>query len=123
MKRRTFGLLSGTSMLALLGPEQKAFAQAADFASLSKTTLTPFGSERAGNADSSIPAWTGGYTTVPAGWTPNQEMPDFFADEQPVVVIDSSNMAQYQDKLTDGVMAMMTKYGFSIKVYPTHRTA
>ena len=30
--------------------------------------LTPFGAEKAANADGSIPAWTGGNTTVPAGF-------------------------------------------------------
>jgi hypothetical protein len=122
MKRRNFGLMAGASAAALKLGSVRAQAQAAPDASLLKTTLTPFGSERAGNADGSIPAWTGGYTTIPAGWQPGDAMPDPFADEQPVVVIDASNMAQYSDKLTEGVMAMMTKYGFSIKVYPTHRT-
>jgi hypothetical protein len=123
MKRRTFGLMATTSMLALAEVMPRAFAQEADFATLSKTTLTPFGSERAGNADGSIPEWTGGYTTVPDGWTRDQQMPDIFGDEQPVVVIDSSNMAQYEDRLSEGVKYMMQNLGFSIKVYPTHRTA
>jgi hypothetical protein len=121
MKRRTFGLLAGVSAASLrLGI---ASAQTTRNPALLTTTLTPMGGERAGNADGSIPAWTGGYTTVPAGWTPNQYMPDLFADEQPVVVIDSSNMAQHAAKLSEGVQAMITKYGFSLKVYPTHRTA
>jgi hypothetical protein len=49
-------------------------------------------------------------------------MPDFFANEQPIAVIDAGNMEQYKDKLSEGVMTMMTNYGFSIKIYPTHRT-
>jgi hypothetical protein len=34
-------------------------------------------------------------------------------------------MAQYADKLTDGVKAMLQKYPntYRIDVYPTHRTA
>jgi hypothetical protein len=39
------------------------------------------------------------------------------------LIINASNMTQYADNLSEGVMAMMTKYGYSIKVYPTHRTA
>ena len=31
--------------------------------------LTPFGAEKAGNADGSIPAWDGGLTAPPAGYT------------------------------------------------------
>ncbi|MCR3764408.1 DUF1329 domain-containing protein, partial [Pseudomonas aeruginosa] len=32
--------------------------------------LTPLGAERAGNADGSIPPWTGGITQAPAGYRP-----------------------------------------------------
>ena len=119
LNRRAFTALAGASMTALKAGA--AHAQTADASQLG-TTLTPFGSEKAGNADGSIPAWTGGYKTLPEGWQPGDYMPDFFADDQPVAIIDSSNMSQYADKLTDGIQAMMTKYGFSIKVYPTRRT-
>ncbi len=121
MKRRMFGLLATTSFMTLKAAW--ANAQSAVDASLLTKTLTPTGAERAGNADGSIPAWTGGYTTLPAGWQPGTYMPDFFASEQPVVVINSSNMSQYTDKLSEGTVALMQRYGFSIKVYPTHRTA
>jgi hypothetical protein len=84
--------------------------------------LTPMGSEVAGNADGTIPAWTGGMTTLPQGVQPNVYVPELFPDEKPVVVINASNLAQYANCLTDGVVAMMKKYGYSIKVYPTHRT-
>lgn len=30
--------------------------------------LTPVGAERAGNADGTIPPWTGGLTEPPPGW-------------------------------------------------------
>lgn len=120
MKRRTFGLLAGSSIMA--GSAGLAEAQSSPASSLG-AGLTPFGSEVAGNADGSIPAWTGGLTTLPSGVTPGKYVPELFPDEQPVAVIDSSNMADHAAMLTPGVMAMMTKYGFSIKVYPTHRTA
>ncbi len=119
MKRRTFAALTGTALGALKFGQ--AAAQTADASQLT-TTLTPFGAERAGNADGSIPAWTGGYTTPPDGWQPGDFMPNPFASEAPLVVIDAGNMAQHADKLSDGVQAMMAKSGFSIKVYPTHRT-
>jgi len=123
MKRRNLALMAGASAAALKFGMPRARAAAEP--SLLTTTLTPMGGERAGNADGSIPAWTGGFTTLPAGWQPGvaQPMPDFFASEQPVVVIDASNMAEHADRLSEGTMAMMTKYGFSIKIYPTHRTA
>jgi hypothetical protein len=128
MKRRLFTLLAGTSMAALTGPKLRAFAQPAnsDFATLSTTTLTPMGGERAGNAAGTIPAWTGGMTSIPEGinWDPQKEVvPDFWADEAPLYVIDSSNMAQYASLLSEGVQTLIQKKGFSLKVYPTHRTA
>ena len=48
--------------------------------------LTPLGSERAGNADGSIPAWTGGLTSPPEGigYVPGEHLPDPFADEKPL---------------------------------------
>lgn len=122
MKRRIFNLLAGSSMAALKFGYGEAQA-ASPNASLLTTTLTPVGAERAGNADGSIPAWTGGLTTLPPGLAPDDYIPELFPDEKPVLVINASNMTQHADRLSEGTMAMMTKYGFSIHVYPTHRTA
>jgi hypothetical protein len=131
MNRRHFGLLAASSLGAISAgmgmPGRAKAAVSADKAALLKTTLTPFGAEKAGNADGTIPAWTGGLTTLPPGAVlggPNGLMPDFFASDEKIVSINAQNMAQYQDKLTPGVMAMMTKFpDFRIDVYPTHRTA
>lgn len=122
MKRRSFGLLAGTSLVAL----KFSFArgQVVADASLLKTKLTPFGSDPAGNADGSIPAWTGGYTTPPEGWQVGQFVPDPNETDTVVAKIDASNMAQYADKLSVGTTTLMTKYSdFFINVYRTHRTA
>ncbi|MCB5945642.1 DUF1329 domain-containing protein [Acidocella sp. KAb 2-4] len=118
MKRRTLGLLAGSSVIALQAGRAKAQSASALGAS-----LTPMGAEMAGNADGSIPPWTGGMTTLPAGLQKNDYIPELFPDEQPVAVIDASNMADHAAMLSEGVQAMMQKYGFKIKVYPTHRTA
>lgn len=128
MKRRTLGLLAGTGVTALLDSEMRAYAQSApsDFATLSKTTLTPVGAERAGNAAGTIPAWTGGMTKLPAGveWNPATEMtPDFWPDEAPLYEVNASNMAKHADNLSLGVQTLIQKQGMSLKVYPTHRTA
>lgn len=122
MKRRNFGLLAATGMAALrLGP---ARAQTTQDASILQTILTPLGSERAGNADGTIPAWTGGETTVPDGWQPGRYMPDLHTGDALLVKIDASNMSQYADRLSPGTLELMTKYpDFYIKVYPTHRSA
>ncbi len=89
-----------------------------------KSTLTPLGAERAGNEDGTIPAWEGGYTTVPAGYISGTPRPDPFADEKPLFSITAANMAQYAEKLSDGTKAMLKEYPeYRIDVYPTHRTA
>jgi hypothetical protein len=126
MKRRKFNLLAGTSLMAMAASNEKATAQstASNFPTLSKTTLTPMGAERAGNAAGTIPAWTGGMTTVTEGWNPETTLPpDFFADDALLYTVNSSNMAQYASLLSEGVQTLMQKQGFSLQVYPTHRTA
>jgi len=125
MKRRNFGLLAGTSLLALMGPRNRAVAQAAD-ASLLKTTLTPTGATRAGNAAGTIPAWTGGMTEIPAGinWDPESSLPpDFFAADAMLYEVNASNMAQYSELLSEGIQALIQRQGYSVQVYPTRRTA
>jgi hypothetical protein len=123
MKRRDFGILTGSTVLttatAHSAPAQTTYNP--DPALLT-TTLTPLGAERAGNADGSIPAWTGGLVSAPLPASQPIGGP-IFSDEQPLYIVDSSNMAQHQDLLTPGIQTLITKYGFSLKVYPTHRTA
>ena len=86
--------------------------------------LTPLGGEKAGNADGSIPAWTGGLTTPPAGYRPGDHHPDPFAGEQPLFTISAANAAQYADRLTAGQQALLKAYPtYTLPVYPTHRTA
>jgi hypothetical protein len=130
MKRRKFGLLAGSGLAAasVAASAKQAFAQSTDAKtfkrgdpSLLTTTLTPFGSERAGNADGSIPPWTGGYVTAPL---PPDQPADvtFMPDEQPLFTVDASNLAQYADMLPEGNQLLISKFGNSIKVYKTYRT-
>ncbi|MGH8353398.1 MAG: hypothetical protein ACRERY_07655 [Pseudomonas sp.] len=56
--KKSLSLLGG---LALLGA---AAVQAGELGA----GLTPFGAEQAGNAEGSIPAWTGKLAQMPAGW-------------------------------------------------------
>ncbi len=117
-------LLMGTTAAAIGAGFRPAFAQAAaPDASLLSTTLTPFGGERAGNADGSIPAWTGGYSTVPAGYVSGQPRPDPFADDKVLFSITAENVAQYADKLPQGVIEMMKLYPtYRLDIYPTRRS-
>ncbi len=88
------------------------------------TTLTEIGAERAGNADGSIPEYTGGLTRAPPGYVPGSgHRPDPFADEKPLFSVDAKNADQHAARLTEGTRALMRRYpGFRIDVYPTHRS-
>lgn len=99
-------------------------AVSADEAKALGTTLTPVGAEKAGNADGSIPAYTGGMTTPPAGFKAGDGIrPNPYAGEKPKFSVDAKNMAQHAGNLTEGAKAMMQKYPtFRIDVYPTHRS-
>lgn len=99
-------------------------AVTAEEAARLKSDLTPFGAEKAGNKDRTIPAWDGGYTKSPPGYKSGDRRPDPFANEKPLFSINAKNMDQYADKLTEGVKVLMKKYpNYRIDVYPTHRTA
>ncbi len=89
--------------------------------------LTPMGSLRAGNADGTIPEWTGGLTpnNWPAGFQPGDRHPDPFADDEPLFVITAQNYRDHADKLTAGHKAAFERYPdtFRMRVYPTRRSA
>ncbi len=89
--------------------------------------LTPMGSLRAGNADGTIPEWTGGITRDmwPAGFQPGDRHPDPFADDEPRFVITGQNWREHADQLTAGHQAAFQRYPdtFRMKVYPTRRSA
>ena len=108
--------LGVSSALAAVSPQEAAQL---------KTTLTPLGAERAGNADGSIPAWDGGYTKVPADFRNGYRNFDPFAGDQPLFSITADNLAEHQDKLADGIIQLFRDNpdSFRIDVYPTRRTA
>ena len=86
--------------------------------------LTPLGGERAGNAEGTIPEWTGGITTPPAGYSVGEHHRDPFADDAPLFVISAANLDTYRDGLTVGHQRMLTTYpDFQMTVYPTRRSA
>lgn len=86
--------------------------------------LTPMGSERAGNAEGTIPAWTGGITEPPAGYEPGDFHPNPFPDDVPLFRIDGRNYREYEDKLSVGQLATFEKYPdtYYMDVYQTRRT-
>ncbi len=99
-------------------------AVSADEAERLGKDLTPLGAEMAGNADGTIPAWTGGITTPPAGFKVGDHHPDPFADDAISFDINPANFKDYEDKLSVGHKAMFSKYStFKMNVYPTRRSA
>ena len=117
-------LQSGVLTLSLLATSVMA-AVSPDEAAKLGNTLTPVGAEMAGNADGSIPAWTGGLPANAGAVDPRGFLADPFANEQPLFTITAQNVEQYKDKLTPGQLAMFKRYPESYKmpVYPTHRSA
>jgi hypothetical protein len=88
------------------------------------TSLTPLGAEKAGNADGSIPAWTGGIAKNAGAVDSKGFLADPFANEKPLFVITAATVDKYKDKLSDGQIAMFKRYPetYRIPVYPSHRT-
>src|ERR1700712_2394187 len=88
--------------------------------------LTDFGAIKAGNAEGTIPEYTGGVLTPPASYKPGSgRYPDPFANEKPLFTITAANMAQYVNKLDEGTQGLLKRWPetFKLPVYPTHRTA
>ncbi len=111
----TAGMLASAAALAAL--------TAAEAERLGKD-LTPVGAERAGNKDGSIPAWDGGLTKPPAGWTPEQGYVDPFPNDKPRFTITAQNLDQYKDRLSPGLIELLKKYpNFKMPVYESRRTA
>ena len=105
---------SGVALAAVTAEEAKQLG----------TTLTPIGAEKAGNKDGTIPEWTGGLTTPPAGFVKGSGVrPDPYAADKPRLTIDAKNMAQHADKLTVGTQELLKRNPttYRLDVYPTRR--
>ncbi|MDH4580738.1 DUF1329 domain-containing protein [Pseudomonas sp. BN415] len=117
-------LLQGAGVALMLLNASAMAAVSPDAAARLGKELTPMGAERAGNADGTIPEWTGGLPTNIGGVDERGFRENIFKDEKPLFTIDASNYAQYKDKLSVGQQAMFNRYPqtFKMNVYPTHRT-
>jgi hypothetical protein len=96
----------------------------ADEAKKLGTTLTAVGAEKAANKAGTIPEYTGGMTSAPAGYKAGDGIrPDPFAAEKPLFAVDAKGMAQHEANLTEGAKALLKAYpSFRMDVYKTHRT-
>ena len=121
-KKATLVSLAVTVALASTTASAKISSQEA--AKLSKE-LTPFGAVRGANADGSIPEWTGGITTPPAGYSVGDHHQDPFAEDKPLYTITAKNLAQYKDLLTPGQVKLFETYPdtYKMSVYKTRRSA
>ena len=116
-------IVAGAALVLALAGHVAAELSAGEIARLGKN-LTPLGGERAGNADGTIPEWTGGITQPPAGYQPGEYHRDPYADDQPLFVIDGSNLEKYRDKLSIGHQRILETYPtFRLTVYPARRSA
>jgi Protein of unknown function (DUF1329) len=119
------GSLAGS--LALWAATSWAAVSPEEAARLGKD-LTPLGGEMAGNADGSIPAWSGGLKSPADAGFPDyktgQHHPDPYANDKPLYTITAANMSQYASKLTEGHKQLLQTYkDYKMIVYPTHRSA
>lgn len=113
-----------TAMTLALSAQANAAVTSEEAAKLKKE-LTPVGATRAGNADGSIPAWTGGITKPVAGYSKGDHHPDPFAADKVSFTITAKNVEQYKDNLTPGQVKLFETYPdtFKMHVYPTRRSA
>jgi hypothetical protein len=96
----------------------------ADKAAQLGKSLTPMGSEKAGNAAGTIPEWTGGILRAPAGYKAGGSHIDPFAGDKVLFQITPANYKQYAEHLGAGQQAMFEKYkDYRMDVYPTRRSA
>lgn len=109
-----------SALLACWGLSTAQAATSAELEQLGKQ-LTPFGAERAGTVDGSIPAWEGGLARAPAGWEPGHGDP--YGADKVLFSVNAQNLAQHQAKLPAGQIELIKAYpGYRVDVYPTHRS-
>ncbi len=110
-------------LLVCSSPMVLAGAPPEEIARLGKD-LTPFGAVKAANAEGTIPAWTGGITSPPAGFKEGMHYINPFADDKILFTITGQNVDKYADKLTPGQIALLKAYPtYKMNVYPTRRSA
>ena len=121
---KNISLLSLAVSLAFTSGAAVAKIDAAQAKKLSKE-LTAFGAERGANADGSIPAWSGGITSAPTGFTPGDHHPDPFPTDKVLYTVTAKNLGQYKELLTPGQIKLFETYPDSYKmaVYQTRRSA
>jgi hypothetical protein len=122
-KVKAAGMFIAAALSALVARSATAAVPAEEAKQLG-TTLTEWGAEKAGNADGSIPPYTGGIEKVPGfDRKTSHAYVDPFANDKPLYTIDAKNLVQYADQLTEGTKALFRAHpDYKMDVYPTHRS-
>lgn len=109
--------LSGLSVVA------QAAVSAEEVAQLGQT-LTRVGAQKAGNADSTIPEYSGGLQEPPPEYKAGSGIyVDPYKDEKPLFTITAQNYKDHSDKLAEGVKELFRRYpDYRMNVYPSHRS-
>lgn len=128
MKLYTKTIITGSSLVLSCFASSVALAKVSEEkAAQLGDTLTWAGAEKAGNADGTIPAYTGGFdkSLIPAGWKPGMSYTNPFPEDKILFTINASNVDQYADKLAPGTVAMLKAYPDTnyLNIYKTRRTA
>lgn len=87
--------------------------------------LTPVGAERAGNAQGTIPAWTGGIAKPLPDFAAGSGYIDPYADDPVLLKITAANADEHADKLSPGQLALLEAFPdtWYLNVYPSRRSA
>lgn len=120
-----FSYAAGALLLAALGSGLVQAKVSEEEAARLGKDLNPFGGEIAGNADGTIPEWTGKWKGLPPGLVyegGGAKRPNPYAAEEPLFTITAANHQEYKDNLTEGQMGLFARYPeFRMVIYPSHR--
>lgn len=121
---KKIGIVAASIALAITSQYTLAKVSSAEADKLG-TSLTPLGGEKAGNADGSIPAWSGGITKAPAGFVKGQFHIDPFPGDKPLFTITGANYKEHAEFLSDGQVKLFEAYPdtYKMPIYQTRRTA
>lgn len=127
MKKTLTWISACTFILALVlaAASAEAKVSAEEAKKLTDGTLTAYGANPKGNADGTIPAWTGGITEWPEGYKKGMRQIDPFPGDKILYTITAANAAEYADKLSPGQLAMFQRYPntWKMNVYKSRRSA
>jgi len=121
---RRAGILCLAMLLAPVALPARGAVSEAEAARL-ETDLTPMGAERAGNAEGTIPAWTGGITAPPPDYQPGEHHPDPYPGDRIHYTVTAADLEARGQLLCDGQKALLRAHpeSWRLNVYPTRRSA